>query len=188
VWTSDPLPLGEEEATEVLRRWLEDGHGLTTRFDGDGRLVGGPRSGLLAAVGSGLRKLHGVGGLDKVRSVQAATASVDDTRSLCLVADVSNKRTEAILEGSTVAGGTMVVIGIFAAVTNPLTLIALPLGAVAGLATARARHRHTVDKVAGQVDDTTRAVARGERPAGSVDRLLQAGRVIADALPIRRRR
>ena len=188
VWCSGPLPLDEldeEEATDILRRWLEDDHGLDTRVEDGVRLVAGPRSGLLAAIGSGLRRLHGTGGLDKARSVRAATASVGATRSLCVVADVSNKRTEAILEGSTVAGGSLVVVGMAAALTGPLALVALPFGAAAGLATARVRHRRTVDKVTGHVEHATRAVARGERPATPVERLMRSGQAIVAAIPSR---
>ena len=187
VWTSGPVQLDEEDAIAVLRHWLEDDHGLATSFDAEGRLLAGPRAGLLPAVGSGLRRLNGTGGLDRARSVQAATAAVDGSRSLCLVADVSNKRTEAIIEGSTVAGGTMVIIGLVAAVTSPLTLAALPFGAVAGLATARVRHGRTVERVTGQVDDTARAVSQGERPPTSLERLLRSGRAISTVLPGRRR-
>ena len=173
VWSISQLPSDEETATETMRQWLEVDHGLRTHVTGDGVIIAEPRTGLTGALARGLRSVGGTGGLDRARQVQAATASADVDRSVCLVADVSNKRAEAIAGGTAVAGGTAAVVGLIGILISPFALVAMPVGAAMGVATARAVHRHHVTHVAGRIEMTTEAVVRGQRPEHPVERFLR---------------
>lgn len=173
VWAISRLPADESTATETMQMWLEVDHGLRTHVTGDGVIVAEPRSGLAAALGRGLRSVGGTGGLDRVRRVQAATAAVDRDRSMCLVADVSNKRAEAIAGGTAVGGGTAVLGGLVGLLISPVALAALPVGAAIGVATARAVHRYNVARITGRIEMTTEAVVRGRQPEHPVERFIR---------------
>ncbi len=173
VWAISQLPADESAAAETIQLWLEVDHGLRTYVTGDGVIVAEPRSGLAAAVGRALRNVGGTGGLDRVRRVQAATAAVDRDRSVCLVADVSNKRTEAIVGGSAVAGGTAAVAGLVGLLISPMALAFAPVGAVIGVAVARSAHRYHVAQIAGRIEMTTEAVVRGQTPEHPVERFIR---------------
>jgi len=173
VWAISQLPADESAAAETMQLWLEVDHGLRTHVTGDGVIVAEPRSGFAAAVGRGLRSVSGTGGLDRVRRVQAATASVDRDRSVCLVADVSNKRAEAILGGTAVAGGTAVVAGLVGLLISPVALAAVPIGAAFGVITARTVHRYNVAEITGRIEMTTEAVVRGQTPEHPVERFVR---------------
>lgn len=180
------LPTDEATAAANLQRWLQVEHGLTAYVRQDGVVIASRRGGLPGALGAGMRRIHGSGGLDKVRSVRAATAAVDETGTVCVVADVSNKRVEAIVGGTAVTGGSILVIGMAAAGATPLALIALPVALVAGWGTARFTHRRTVEQVAEQVAFTSEAAARDEDPTHPVERLLRSG--LSRRRPVRRAR
>ena len=173
VWAISQLSADETTAAETMQVWLEIGHGLRTHRTGDGVIVAEPRSGLAAAVGRGVRSVGGTGGLDRVRRVRAATASVEHDRSICLVADVANKRAEAIAGGTAVAGSTAVVAGLIGLLVSPIALAALPVGAVVGVATARIMHRHNVEQISGRIEMTTEAVVSGQRPEHPVERFVR---------------
>lgn len=173
VWAISQIPADEAVAAETMRQWLEIDHGLRTHVTNDGVIVAEPRSGMVAAVGRGLRNVGGTGGLDRVRRVQAATVAVDRDRSICLVADVSNKRAEAIAGGGAVAGGTAAVAGLIGLLISPIALAALPVGVVLGVATARAVHSHHVGQIIGRIEMTTEAVVRGEQPEHPVQRFIR---------------
>ena len=174
VWAISQLSHDEHAAVDSVQRWLEVNHGLNAYVRSDGVVTAEPRGGLAAALGSGLRKLQGTGGLDRVRQVTAATASVDDSQSICLVADVSNKRNEAIVGGSAVAGGSMMFAGLVGLLVTPVAFVALPVGAAAGVMVARFTHRQTTNQVAAQIEFTTEAVVRQERPVHPVERFMQS--------------
>lgn len=173
VWAISQLPADESSAAETIQLWLEVDHGLRTYVTGDGVIIAEPRSGLAGALGRGLRSVGGTGGLDRVRRVQAATAGVDRDRSMCLVADVSQKRTEAIFGGSALACGTAAVAGLVGLLVSPVALAAVPVGAVIGVAVARSAHRYHVAQIMGRIEVTTEAVVRGERPEHPVERFLR---------------
>ncbi len=173
VWAISQLPSDEATAAVIVQRWLEVDHGLRTQMTGDGVIVAEPRSGLVAAFGRGLRSVGGTGGLDRVRRVQAATAGSDQDRSVCLVADVSNKRAEAIVGGTVVAGGSAVAAGVIGLLITPVALAALPVGAAVGVIAARVVHRYNVTQITGRIEMTTEAVVRGQHPEHPVERFIR---------------
>ena len=173
VWAISQLPADEPTAANTIMEWLEIDHGLRTRVTIDGVIVAEPRAGLVGALGRGLRSIGGTGGLDQVRWVRAATAEADRDRSLCLVADVSNKRAEAIVGGTAVAGGSMAVVGLVGVLVSPIALAALPIGAIAGVLTARTAYRYHLGRVSDRIEMTTEAVVRGERPEHPVQRFIR---------------
>lgn len=173
VWSISQLPIDESTAAETIQLWLEVDHGLRTHLTGDGVIVAEPRSGLAGTLGRWLRSVGGSGGLDRARRVQAATAAVDRDRSMCLVADVSNKRTEAIVGGTAVAGGTAAVAGLVGLLVGPVALAAVPVGAVFGVIVARTAHRYNVAQIIGRIEITTEAVVRGQRPEHPVERFFR---------------
>lgn len=178
VTANSPITGDEEDAVDTLRRWLEVENGLDVYLRRDGVMIGSRRGGVAGALGYSMRRIQGTGGLDRTRSVRAATAAVDEAGAVCIVADVTNKRNEAVAGGSVVAGGSMAVVGIVAALAGPAALAGLPVAAALGLGTARLAHRRTVHQVARQVEQTTHATARDEHPVHPVQRLLR-GRIPA---------
>ncbi len=173
VWAISQFPADEATAGHILRQWLEIDHGLRTRVTGDGVIVAEPRSGLAGALGRGLRSVGGTGGLDRARDIRAATASVERDRSVCLVADVSNRRSEAIAGGAALGGGTAAVFGLIGILVTPVAFAALPVGAAIGAVMARVVHRRTVDQITGRIEMTTEAVVRGEQPEHPVERFFR---------------
>lgn len=175
VWAAGRANADDGTTAENIQRWLEVDHGLATYIRDDGVVVASRRGGVAGAIGAGVRRLQGTGGLNRVRSVRAATASVERDGAVCVVADVGNKRAEAIAGGTVVAGGSMAAIGVVAIVAGPLALLGLPVAAVVGVGTARLTHRRTVHQVGEQVEQTTHAVARDEAPVHPVERMLRSG-------------
>lgn len=166
--------LSEDEATAAanLQKWFEVEHGLSAYVRQDGVVVATRRGGLPGAVGSGLRRVQGAGGLGRVRSARAGAAATDEGGSICVVADISNRRNEAVAGGTAVTGSGAAVIGIVALVAGPGALVALPVAVVAGLGTARLAHRRTVAQVEEQVASTVEAAARNAEPTTPAKRLL----------------
>ncbi len=173
VWAISQLPV-DVPAARTVQHWLEVDHGMRTYLNGDGVVVAEPRGGLAGAIGRGVRSIGGTAGLDRVRRVQAATASVDHTGSVCLVADVSNKRAEAVTGGAAVATGTAAVAGLVGILVTPFALAALPFGALAGVATARVVHHYNVKHISAQIEMTTEAVVRGHSPVHPVERFFRS--------------
>jgi hypothetical protein len=173
VWAISGLPDDRHDAARVLQDWFEVDHGLRTSVRPDGVLVAEPKAGLAGALSAAMRSLAGRRGLERTRQVLGAVASVDDVSSLCVVADVGNKQASALAGGTVVAGGTGVVVAVVAALTTPLALLALPVGALGGLAVARFVHHEHVRVVAGQIEMTTEAVVRGEVPEHPVERFIR---------------
>jgi len=195
-----PAKVGASTATATdaataaanLQRWFEVEHGLNAYVRQDGVVVATRRGGLPGAIGASVRRIQGTGGLNRARSVQAATAGAPTQRTeagqdheangdqdqgggaICVVVDVSNRRAEAVAGGTAVAGGGAAAIGVMALVAGPLLLITLPAAAAAGLATARLAHRRTVGQVSEQVAFTTEAAAQSADPAHPAKRLLEA--------------
>jgi hypothetical protein len=185
VWAHCQTDRHETEARQAVRRWLEVTHGLAVHEDGAGVITATRRHGALAAVGAGMRRMQGMGGLSEVRSVRASAASVDDVHALCVAADISNKRLEAVAGGSAVAVAGSTLVGLAAVVATPLALVALPVTAGLGVVTARLVHSQTAQRVSRQVVITTESAARGDQPDHPVESLLRQGRRL---LPSGRRR
>lgn len=166
--------LSDDEATAAanLQRWFEVEHGLNAYVRQDGVVIASRRGGLPGAVGTGVRRVQGAGGLGRVRSVQAGTAASDEGGSICVVVDISNRRNEALAGGTAVTGSGAAVIGIVALVAGPAALVALPVALAAGLGTARLAHRRTVDQVEEQVAATAEAAAQNTEPITPAKRLL----------------
>ncbi|MEL6985193.1 MAG: hypothetical protein AAFO29_22365, partial [Actinomycetota bacterium] len=164
VSASTHLSDDEAAAAASLQRWFEVEHGLSAYVRQDGVVIASRRGGLPGAVGSGVRRVQGTGGLARVRSVRAGTAAADDGGVICVVADISNRRNEAVAGGTAVTGGGAAVIGIVALVAGPVALVALPAAIAAGLGTARLAHKRTITQVEEQVAHTTEAAAKNEAP------------------------
>jgi hypothetical protein len=185
VWAHCQTTRHESEARQAVRQWLEVNHGLAVHEDGAGVITATPRQGALAALGDGMRRLQGMGGLSEARSVRASAASVDDVHAVCVAADIGNRRRGAMAGGSAVAVAGSTVVGVTAIVATPLALVALPVTVGLGVVTARRVHAQTTQRVSHQVVITTESAARGDQPDHPVDALLRHGRRL---LPSGRRR
>ena len=173
IWSISQLSTSQQDTIASLEHWLEIDHGLHTHVRSNGVVVAQPKSGLTGAVSATLRRLGGGGGLDRARRVQGATAAVGELGSVCLVADVGNKRGEAVAGGAAVAGSTGVVIAAAALLTSPFAFLGMPIGALAGIAVARAVHRRHAEAVTAQLELTTEAVVRGQTPVHPVERFVR---------------
>ncbi len=171
VWSSRTVAAGDEQTRQRLVEWLSVTHGLRPRVRHDGVIVARKRRDLAGKLGSSLRRVQGLGELSTVTRVQAA-AVVSEKESdgasslLCLAADVSAQRKEAIVGGSAAAVGTAVVLVAVAVATAPVALVGLPVSAGVGAVVARRSHRATVERMTDTVEDTVDGVARGEAPQG----------------------
>ncbi len=152
------------EAHLHARRWLEVGHGLRVRVRDDGVIMASKRTDVVGKVVTGLRRARGREGLGRARSVLAATVEIDDTPVVCVVVDAANKRSEALVVGSTLTGMGMSAVGAAALFTTPVVLVALPVVAGGGLLFCRNRYRSAVVRLAEDLEDTVRAIADGDRP------------------------
>jgi hypothetical protein len=164
VWARRSSGASEAATRERAEQWLSVGHGLSTRVRPDGVVVANKKRGVVGAIAAGARRARGTGGLSRVRQVQVAAVDVDDTPgAVCLVADITNKRSEAV------AGGAALFVGLVAIFTGPLTFIALPAVAGAGAAVSRVAHRSTVRRVTDDVEVTIDGIATGESPQRPVN-------------------
>lgn len=165
VWAHRASSLGEDLTKERAERWLQSTHGLRPRERHDGVIVANKPRGVAGAVAVGVRRAGGLGGLGRVRGVAVAAVDVDaQPGAVCVVADVGNKRDEAMLGGAAVTVGGVAVVGLVALVAGPLALVAVPVVAGAGAVTSRTIHRGTVRRVAEDVEETVDGIAAGAEP------------------------
>ncbi len=174
VWSTSQVTGTEDDIAEALRRWLEIDRGMQTHVQPDGVVVAEPKSGLAGAVSGSIRKLEGKPGLEGARRVRAAAASSDGVATLCVAADVGNKRMEAVAGGTAVAGGVTVIVATAAVLTSPFALLVVPVGLAGGAAVARLIHRRNLATMARRIEMTTESVARGEQPRHPVNRMLRS--------------
>lgn len=176
VWSSRTVPADDQVARDRLVEWLSVAHGLRPRVRPDGVVVARKRRDLAGKLGSGVRRVQGLGELGKVRQVKAAAVTVeaeveDGPSSLCLAADVSSQRNDAIAGGSAAAVGVSAVIGVAAFASGPVLLIGLPVAAGVGTIVARRVHRTTIVRMTESVDHTVDGVALGDNPPKPLDGL-----------------
>lgn len=165
VWARRSSTLDEKLTKERAQRWLQATHGLRSRERHDGVIVATKPRGVFGAVAVGVRRAGGLGGLGRVRGVAVAAVDVDaEPGAVCVVADVGNKRDEALLGGAAVTVGGVAVAGLFALVAGPLVLIAVPVAAGAGAVTSRTLHRATIRQVTEDVEETVDGIAAGSEP------------------------
>lgn len=171
VWSSRTVSAGDEQTRQRLVEWLSVTHGLRPRVRQDGVIVARKRRDMAGKLGSGLRRFQGLGALSTVDRVQAAAVVAENEHEgtsslLCLAADVSAQRKEAIIGGSAAAVGTAVLLVAVSLATAPVALVGLPISAGVGTLVARRNHRTTVERMTDTVEDTVDGVARGETPQG----------------------
>lgn len=180
VWSSRTVPADDQVARDRLVEWLSVAHGLRPRVRPDGVVVARKRRDLAGKLGSGVRRVQGLGELGKVKQIKAAAvtieAEIDDgpsssPSSLCLAADVSSQRNDAIAGGSAAAVGVSAVIGVAAFASGPVLLISLPVAAGVGTIVARRAHRTTIVRMTESVDHTVDGVALGDNPPKPLDGL-----------------
>ncbi len=172
LWSTRAVTVDEETAQQRLVDWLQTNHGLRSRVRPDGVVVAARRDDVAGKLGEGLRKIQGMGGLSQAATVRAATAAATDTDgSVCLAVDVGNKRIEAIAGGSAVTVVSVLAVGVTAAATGPLALIALPVCLGAGAVTSRLAHRETVKRFTDSLEETMDGISRGDRPPHPLDPL-----------------
>lgn len=153
------------DAVHLARTLLERGHLL--RVSGSGCLVVGHRRRDPAAKAvRTLRSMRGTAALSKVQEVRAGVGSLaDGTAAVCVRADVSDRRTGAVITGSIFGALGVLGIGVGAAAAGPLVLLLVPAALGTGVALARQAHQDTVRRVALAVDEAADAVAGGVVPA-----------------------
>ena len=176
IWAVGLLRRGNDANDDTIDRladWLAIEQGLSVDVRSGGLVMAQPRTGLPGAASQALRLLSGRPGLGRARQVNGSVVAVGEVGTVCVVADVGNKRTEAVVGGTAIAGGVGAVTVTVAALTTPLVLLALPLGVVGGLATARALYRQNVRPLAGQIETTADAVVSGRSPEHPIERFVR---------------
>lgn len=165
VWAQRRSSLSEDVTKERAERWLQSTHGLRPRERHDGVIVASKPRGVVGAIGVGLRRAGGLGGLGRVRGVAVAAVDVDaQPGAVCVVADVGNKRDEALLGGAAVTVGGAAVVGLVALIAGPVVLVVAPVVAGAGAVTSRTIHQATVRRVTEDVEETIDGIATGSEP------------------------
>lgn len=169
----------DTDATERLLEWLEVAHGLRPRVRPDGVIVARRRRDLAGKVGSGIRKVQGLGGLSDAGTVQAVAIGTEgepEPAAVCVVADVGTKRRDAIVGGSVVAVSLSAAVSMVAVLAGPVVLVGIPVAAGVGTAIARTAHRSTVNRMTESVDDTLDGVAQGDEPPHPIKSLVRKRR------------
>ncbi len=185
VWARRSTDESQEIVQARLVVWLERGHGLKPRERHNGVLVAKRRRDLLGKVGKTVRDVQGVGGLAKAQEVEAfvvdlsveadrlAASSVDtefdhgtpgQRGSIGLSANVADKRSGAIAKGAVVAVGGGFALGALSIVFAPLTLLALPVAAGAGVATSRKLHSSTLQSMSEVIEETIDGIVTQTEP------------------------
>ncbi len=151
--------------------WLEVGHGLRPRVRHDGVVVAAKRRDVVGKLARSVRDLQGFGQLGKLKGLRAAAVDIGDKPgALCVVADVGDKRRDAMLGGAAVATGAIAIVGVGAAVAGPALLVAVPFAAGAGLLTSRLWHGSSVRAVQEDLDEALDGIVRGEAPQTALGR------------------
>ena len=187
VWSNRSTTIGHGTASERVAEWLATGHGLRPHIRPDGVIVAQKRTDLAGKLGSQIRLAQGLGDLSKASRVQAVavgtSAASDEPRStsVCLAADIGNKRNEAVAAGSAVAIGATVALGLATTLAGPITLIGLPVAWGAGGLAARLMHRTSVSQMADSVERTMDGFVRGDAPPSPLSGLKSTGRRAIEA-------
>lgn len=157
--------LPEHVAVARLSEWLKRRHRLRIRVNAQGAVVGVRRRGMVPAAARRVRSATGRAGLSGLKEVRGAAVSVDgDHTAICVVADVSELRTQSVVAGSVVAIGGAAVISTAVVITAPVTLIGVPVVVGAGWVTTRLSHRHQLRRITEEVEMTADEVAAGAKP------------------------
>lgn len=156
--------LPAEVTADHLRRWLVRRHRLRAHQPSPGTIVAVRRRGMVPELGRRVRAANGTAGLSGMREVRAAVVQSDAGSSLCLVADVRDKRTQSILAGAAVAVGTGAAVTAVGVVVAPGVLAGLPIAAGTGWLVTRLSHRRRVTRVQEEVDLTAGQAAAGALP------------------------
>lgn len=165
--------LPEGDVAESLGRWLKRGHRLRVRINREGAVVGVRRRGVVPSMARSVRSATGTAGLAGVKEVRAAAVGAEEgSTSLCLVADVTDARTQSVVAGSTVAVGGAVVVSAAAVVAGPVTLAGVPVAVGIGWVTSRLTHRRRVRRIAEEVEMTADNVAAGASPPTITDEIV----------------
>ncbi len=128
------------------------------------------RRDLVGKVARTVRNAQGTGELGKVRTVTGVV--VDGNQgdgAVVLVADVSDKRNEALLGGSFVAIGGAGAVGAVAVLFTPLALAGLPVALGAGAIASRLMFRSSLDDATHGVEATVDSVTAGTAPPRVLD-------------------
>lgn len=161
----------EEEMRARALRWLETGHGLRPRIQADGVIVATKRRDVVGKVARAVRDAQGIGRLGRLKRIELVAIDVGETPgAVCVVADVSDRRRDAVLGGAAVTVGATVAVGAGAAVLSPLILLGLPVAAAAGVITGRAVHGSIVRDVQNDLEETLDGLLRDEGPPTTLGR------------------
>lgn len=161
----------ETDMRERAIRLLDTGHGMRPRVQHDGVVVATRRRDLLGKLASTLRDAQGLGRLGKLRRVDVAAVDIGDSPGAVVVsADISDRRTHAVLGGVAVgAVGCVAVAGTAVAVT-PIAVASAPLAIAAGLATSRLTFGAASREVREDLEAAADALVRGDQPDGLIGR------------------
>jgi hypothetical protein len=157
------------EARELVVRWLDDGYGMRVRNGLGGAVVATKRKDLAGPLARAARSWQGLGVLGNSREVRVSLVQFEGGRTaMCLVADVSDRRTSSIVTGSAVTGAGVAAGAGFAglAVVSvlPVMLAVTPIAAGIGALVARRRHRKAIEEVREELEVAADGVALGQRP------------------------
>lgn len=156
--------LPAEITADHLRRWLVRRHRLRAHQPTPDVIVAVRRRGMVPELGRRLRAANGTAGLAGTREVRAAVVRSDAGSSLCLVADVRDKRTQSVLAGAAVAVSTGAVVTAVGVVVAPGVLAGLPVAAGSGWLVSRISHHRRVKRVREEVELTAGQAASGALP------------------------
>lgn len=157
--------LPEQVAVDRISEWLKRRHRLRIRVNAKGAVVGVRRRGVVSAAMRQVRTATGNAGLSGVKEVRGAAVSVAEGHTaICVVADVSEMRTQSMVTGSVVAIGGAAVVSTAAVVTAPVTLVGVPMMVGAGWVATRLAHRRQLRRVTEEVEMTADEVAAGAQP------------------------
>ncbi len=165
----------EDEMRRRATAWLQQSHGLRPRRQPNGMIVATKRRDLSGRIARSLRDLQGLGQLGRLRRIEIAAVDIGDVPgTVCVVADVADRRAQAVAGGAAVSVGTAAAVGVGAAMVGPVVLAGLPVAAAAGLATSRVLHGTTVRRVRDDLDETLDAITTGADPETSLTRVARA--------------
>lgn len=161
----------EDDMRDRAIRLLEVGHGMRPRIQHDGVVVASKRKDVVGKLAHTVRDAQGLGQLGKLRRVEVAAVDVgDEPGALVLSADISDRRTGAMVGGAAVGViGTVAVAGA-AAVLSPVVAVAAPVTLGAGLVTSRVIHGSARRETEEALDEAADALVRGEEPDGMISR------------------
>lgn len=166
VQVSHRTGLSEDVTVARLSEWFKRRHHLRIRVNARGAVVGVRRRGVVPVAIRSVRSATGSAGLSGLREVRGAAVAVEEGHtSFCVVADVSEQRTQSMVVGSAVALGGAVAVTTAAVVTAPITMVGVPLMVGAGWMATRLTHRYRLRRITEEVEMTVDEVAVGAVPS-----------------------